>query len=682
MNLTRHRFKQSALAIIAGAFAAVLAPSEQITPSAWAAKNVKVADGPYAGQFFKPELTPYLIEPLDFFADECPDNKAVIRKSKQTGFTTLAIVASGYTFDIEPCDLFLIEPTDSSLSDFVSLKLQPTIEGSPALRKKVSAQVSRSGKGSTAYVKRFAGGTMLMGIATSSADLRGKTRKKIIRDEASEYPRDLSGQGSPHDMITGSYETFLATGDFKDLWISTPTNLGACWIDEEFEKGDQRYWHVPCPGCAEEFVLGLNCFVYANKFPFCAHFVAPCCGVPVEGHEKNDLVCKGRWIATAPAPGKFRSYHFDAFSSPFVPLDVIAQRIVDAGTDSAKLKTLYNLTYGLPYEIKADVPDHAELLKRVEPDLKRGHVPAKGLLLTAFADVQMRGIWLEIVATAPNRETWSVDALYIDGDTGSVDGAVFDRLKHETIDRQFPDAFGRDRALDALAIDSGYRSHVVYSWVRRNQRVHPDSGHDVILATKGLEGWGRAAIGQPVLVDIALGGTRIKQGCKVWGLGTWPLKGAVYTDLKQELPAAPEAPLAPDGYCHFGSWNDEVYFMQLTSEALEDVTYRGRKTGSRWVRHRQNHFLDCRVGNKALAEYLGLSSTTPEQWSALARKRGLPDELSKVDLFTYRGAASVHDPAQAEQVIVARKEAERQAKDQAPRVSWITPPRRGGWLKR
>ncbi len=31
---------------------------------------------------------------------------------------------------------------------------------------------------------------------------------------------------------------------------------------------------------------------------------------------------------------------------------------------------------------------------------------AEGLLLVGFADVQMRGLWLNIVAFAPNGESW------------------------------------------------------------------------------------------------------------------------------------------------------------------------------------------------------------------------------------------------------------------------------------
>ncbi|WP_363325396.1 terminase gpA endonuclease subunit [uncultured Methylobacterium sp.] len=353
---------------------------------------------------------------------------------------------------------------------------------------------------------------------------------------------------------------------------------------------------------------------------------------------------RGRWIATAPRPGAYPSYHFDALSSPFVPWDKIAERAVVAGDDPNKVKAFYNLTLGRPYELRGDAPDHERLMARRESDLKRGRVPARGLLLTAAADVQMRGIWLEILAHAPNRETWVVEALYLDGDTADPRGDVFEKLRREALDREFPDAFGRKRRIDALAIDSGYRSHVVYAFVRENQRLHPDTGREMILATKGADGWGRPAIGQPTLVDIDLDGRKIKQGGKVWLVGTWSIKGAFYADVRKDGVAAGRS-VDPDGYCHFATWLDEVYFRQITSEYITDDRKRGRisKVWKLRVSEKDNHYLDCRVYNLALAEYLGASTMAPDEWAALARARGLPDELSTPDLFTPARRQSVSD---------------------------------------
>jgi phage terminase large subunit GpA-like protein len=74
----------------------------------------------------------------------------------------------------------------------------------------------------------------------------------------------------------------------------------------------------------------------------------------IEERDRGLMVRAGRWIATAPAPGRKPGYHFDALSSPFVPWDKVAERYVDAAGDPQKLKAFYTLTLGLPFEMKPD----------------------------------------------------------------------------------------------------------------------------------------------------------------------------------------------------------------------------------------------------------------------------------------------------------------------------------------
>ncbi len=194
-------------------------------------------------------------------------------------------------------------------------------------------------------------------------------------------------------------------------------------------------------------------------------------------------------------------------------------------------KDYANLVLGRPYKFRGDAPDYVRLMERREEGLRQGHVPAKGLLLVAAADVQMRGIYVEVTAYAPDGQSWLVDAAYLDGETEAPDAQVFTDLLAFTVDRTFPDAFDGRRRIDALGIDAGYRSHVVYSFVRTNQRIHPGSGLDILLALDGRHGWNLPAIGVPKLVDIDLEGRRTKQGCKLWPVGTWSLKSSLYTDL-------------------------------------------------------------------------------------------------------------------------------------------------------
>jgi phage terminase large subunit GpA-like protein len=634
------RFTRSAAAVMGAAIAAALMPGELMAPSAWAEKNMIVADGPFAGQPFDLALTPYLREPLDFFSDQVPDNAAAFRKSKQIGASTLAIAAIGYTAAIEPCDVMLIEPTDESLKEFASLKLEPTIEASPALRKAVRAQVSRSGKGSTSRIKRFAGGSLLMAIASSTAALRGKTRKKVIRDEAAEYDDDLDGQGSPHDMIAGSYTTFLASADWKNLAISTPKIKGACRIDAEFNAGDQRFWHIACPGCGEKFFFKFDRkeFIFNEVYPFEAHYVAPCCGVVIDAAQRTPLVrnaesAGGGWIATAPAPGKSRSYHFDALSSPFVPWDEIAKGYVESKDDPSKLKAFFNLVLGLAFEVKGDAPDHVRLLERRE-DYEPGKIPARGLLLVAGADVQHSGIWVEVVAYASNGESWSIEHHFLEGETSDPHGGAWLALD-KIYEHKFPDAFGAFRQIDALAVDAGDggRANQVYAWSRLRARVR---------AIKGMSGWTYPAIGTPTRVDIRLSGKKIRGGATLWPVGTWSLKATHYANLNKEgLKAGALAD--PPGYCHHHLGCDERYFRQQTAEYLKTVTVRGRSSRI-WQESGPNHLLDCRIYAMAMADYLGLGRMTPEQWAQLAQLRGVPAVLKNPDLLAPESVQIVARP--------------------------------------
>ena len=640
-----------ALAIVVRALVAVLTPPEQIDPPTWAERNLIVPDGPRKLEGWSRQLTPFVAEPLNHTSVDSPVNEFCVMKSAQTGFTTLMIAAIGHTIDVEPCDQMIVQPTDGALTDFNSKKLQIAIDHSPSLSAKVAPQTARSGKASTTYEKRYGASSLTLALASSTADLRSKSVRKVWLDEIDEYADDLDGQGSPFDMVEARQESFLQDGSWKRAYVSTPTIKGGSHIERYWEGSDKRKWFVKCPHCRDEtgensefvFEFGPN-FRYTEEWPFRAYYVAPCCGSVIEEYERRDLVRAGRWKATDPGPGKMPGYHFNAMSSPFVPWAKIAERAVKAGSDVAKQKTFYNLTLGLPFEMKGDAPDHVRLFERREDGLPSYRVPPGGLLLTAAADVQMRGIWYEVKAWAPNGESWVVDAGYCDGDTSSPDSESFALLHKATIGRDFDDAFGGKRRLDALGVDSGYRSHVVYSWVRQNQRLNPDTGKDVVLALDGRDGWALPAIGMPKLVDIDLGGRKIREGCKLWPVGTWSLKGTIYDDLRKEgLKSG--ALRDPDGYCHFPLWLDMQYFEQITAEYLADEKFRGR-TRKVWKVRRDNHLLDCNVYNRALAEYLGLSTTTADEWANLARHRGLPAEVTKRDLFSAPAPAPAEAPPQ------------------------------------
>jgi phage terminase large subunit GpA-like protein len=655
-------FKHSAADIFSRAVADGLRPAEELTPSEWAAAHLTVPDGPLAGQKFSLAQTPYLREPLDMLGPDSPVNEIAVMKSAQTGFTTMLIAAIGFVIDRAPCHVALIQPTQDALSDFNRLKLDPAIKASPTLRRKVATQTSRSSAGSTMHNKAFPGGSIALAIASSAADLRSKTVRVLLRDEIDQYPDDLDGQGSPLEISDGRLMAFLNQGDWKKVDVSTPTVKGASKIERRYEDGDKRRWRVPCPHCGGEFTFEFSGLRYSETFPHKAHYVAPCCGSIIENHEKRELLRRGRWVATAPRPGAFPSYHLSALESPFVPFDAIAAERVAVGDDPTRLRTFDNLWLGIPHEVQGDSPDAESLMLRREEGLKRGHIPARGLVLVASADVQGAGIWFEVIAIASNRESWVVDAGYLSGATDSPDGEAFQQLR-EILDRDWPDEWGRTRKLDALGVDSGFRSHVVYSWVRANQRARVNTkGADTVLALKGGEGWDRPAIGLPSVVDINFAGRRVRGGAAVRVVGTFSLKAVFYEDL-WKLGTKSGKSSDPPGMCHFPDFIDDVYFKQLTSEyVVNEIGRRGRPRRVWRLRHgRDNHLLDCRVYNLALAEYLGLQKITSDEWAMLARERGTPggEELALWKAVARAGAEG--------------QDADREASESVAEVALVAP---------
>lgn len=634
-------------------------PPKPMSLSEWLGENLVLVDGDNAGRPWSIKGAPYLAEIADCLVDEHPCNLVAIRKSQQSGASILALGWCLYIADREPANTLYAAPSIDLLRDVNSGKLQPLIEAWHRRigREVIKKQVPRSGEGSSTYEKVFAGGRLWLANANSVTDLSSKTIKKGVKDELSKW-QDIEGADDPETLFFGRFTAFRRRRNYKILEISTPEldlgdpeRLGHCRIDRSFRAGDQRYWHVPCPHCGEVFVHDFKQFRIDVERPGRSFYPCPHCGSVIDDSARPAMIRAGSWRATAPGADRHPSFHIDAFVSLMMSYEAIAEDWLKAERKGEiGRKGFANLTLGKPYEYRGDAPDHVRLMERREEGLKRGHIPPKGLFLTAAADVQGAGVWFEVVAWGANRESWTVEAKYLPGSTESPDGEAFAQLVH-WLEREWPDAFGRTRKLDALAVDSGFRSHVVYAWTRRQAfRINPNAGAGVVHAIKGVEGWGRPAIGAPSSVNIDLEGARISNGAKVWPVGTWPLKSALYADLgkpgrKSGLPED------PPGYCHFGEWLDENYFKQLTAEELTDETYRGR-VRRKWKQLRpDNHFMDCRVYNMALAEHLGLSIMTDAQFAALARDRGMPPS-DAMPLFA-AAASTEAVPASSQTAVVS-----------------------------
>ena len=527
----------------------------------------------------------------------------------------------GYIAVKDPARSMIVFPTLSTVGDFNREKLQPMIDESPVVNRAIRLSSRRSAQGSTLLSKRFTGGSITLTGANSTADLRSKTIKYMACDEIDEWDLDLAGQGNPMKMVDARQISFHDLGTWKKLQASTPTIKDQSRIDDAFEAGDQRNWQVPCPHCGERQRLefgtkGDNYGLKFNKeWPFNAHYVCRHNGCIIEHHEKREMVRADIWIPENAGPGIQPSFHLDALTSLVTTWDKIAEAFVEVKDDPQELKTFYNLTLGQSWEDRGEAPEWKILLLRRE-DYPLRQVPPGALVITVACDVQMDGIYYETVAWGPNRETWSIDFGFLEGKTADIDDPVWTEKMLELYERTYPDAYGSEWPLDAMAVDSGYNSHIVYDWCRR----HPKA-----MAIKGEDGWFHAPIAKaPSLKDINLNGKTIKRGAKLWAIGTWPLKSAFYANLRKEG-RKDGAELDPPGYCHYSEQHDERYFRQATAGYLRESKVKG-KIKKFWDHRGHNHWHDCRIYNMGLADHLGLTRMTEDDWIDLAVARGVPED--------------------------------------------------------
>lgn len=604
---------RSALAIVAAALAAGMAPPKEVAAADWAKENLVVADGPRAGQKWDPDLTPQLVEPLNMLSSSAGHNQVVLRKSSQVGATGIGIAWMGSIAVNNPAKAMVIFPTITAVQDFNREKLQPTIEASPALKERIRKQTTRSSRGSTALAKVFPGGSLVLTGANSSVDLRSKTVKFQHRDEIDDWPLDLDGQGDPEEMADARLIAFHATGDYMVFKSSTPTIQGISRIDAAFEAGDQRFWMVNCPHCdaRQTLVFGGKDKDHGLKFetgpPYRAYYLCRENGCVIEHHEKPAMVRDGEWIATNDN-GIYPSYHLDVISSLLTTWDKVAEKFTSAKDDPQKLKGFVNLWLGESWEERGDAPEWQQLMVRRE-DYPRGVIPAGGLIFTLAVDVQGNGLFYEVVAWGRDKQSWSIDAGFLEGDTAEPSASVWKNLTALAA-REYTDQRGGHWPVDQIAVDSGFNTFAVYDWVSRHAKA---------MAVKGMPNWYAPAIGTPSKASTSYSGKKTKK-VLLWPVGTWQLKAAMYAYLRKPGIVHGEQ-TDPAGYCHFSQFHDERFFRQLTAEYIREKEVKGRMVKD-WVARGDNHFHDCRIYGMAAFDRLGGNSMTPAQWDAVAANRG------------------------------------------------------------
>lgn len=547
------------------------------------------------------------------------------RKSSRVGYTKILLAAIGYFAEHKRRNQVVYQPTDDDADDFVKTELDPMLRDVAPMERVFPAYLRRH-KDNTLRQKKFLGSVCHIRGGKAAKNYRRLTVDVVMIDEVDAFDLDVENEGSPVSLARKRLEG----ATFPKLVIgSTPKLKGFSLIEAREQQAVMRLrYHVPCPHCGEEHVLtwggreSAHGMKWTDGDPETAAQVCPSCGSLYTQAEYLRVWERGRWKDSTGVwlddAGRFRgaddrllptplsvAFHVWTAYSPQTTWPAIVREFLGAvakarAGDKGELKAFHNTTLGESWEEEAEKADAGDLQARAEP-YPLGRVPAGGLVLTAGVDVQGRRFEVVVWAWGRGEEAWAVDHAVIDANP--ADDRDWDERLHPYLQRRFEHAHGAELRIEATAIDTGgHFTHQAYNFVRRHRGAR-------YFAIRGNPQLGQPVKGRSSLQDVSWRGKVIKQGVRLWAVGTDTAKDLFFGRLQVREPGP--------GRVHFSSELPRAFFDQLSAEARMLMrTPSGEQY--RWVKqHERNEALDCTVYAIFSAHALDLHRYTDRLWARL-----------------------------------------------------------------
>lgn len=303
----------------------VLSQPEDMPVWQWLEKHVVLTERETATPgSFKTDTRPYVREPLEGFRDKSVTD-LVLCFGTQTAKTMTIMGGTAWKLCNDPMNLLWVMPNLDLARTFSTNRWRPFLEDCPPLR----AQKPNDRHLYTTCGQTFSRATLKFVGSNSPANLASHPAGFIVMDETDKFKLRTAREAGALQNAEERSKSFHYPLRVK---TSTPTTTdGVIW--GEFLKGDQRYFHVPCPICQNMIRLNWKQIrwwdkdesesktasgdwdlekVIRNAFYRCQE-----CDQKIYNHEKEAMLLKGDWKATNPNPLRgFRSYHLNSLYAP------------------------------------------------------------------------------------------------------------------------------------------------------------------------------------------------------------------------------------------------------------------------------------------------------------------------------------------------------------------------------
>ncbi|MBK7251938.1 MAG: phage terminase large subunit family protein [Gammaproteobacteria bacterium] len=528
--------------------AALWAPPPVLTVSQWADRFRQLSRESSAepGQW-QTSRVPYLREVMDSLNDPATE-QVWFQKSAQVGATEALNNLVGFFMSQDPAPLLVVQPTVEMAETWSKDRLGPMIRDTAALSGLVASAKAREGT-NTLLAKEFPGGRLALAGANSAAGLASRPVRVLLMDEVDRYPPSASDEGDPCNLAMKRTQTFWNRRVFA---CSTPTLKGHSRIEAGYLSGDQRQFWVPCPHCGEFQTLKWSQVKYDEDAPKDARYCCEHCGTLIDEVDKNGMVSRGEWRASARFNG-IASFRISELYSPFSTWGRMAAQYEQDKKFPETLKTFVNTSLGEPFESQGDGVEGTGLVARRESYTAQS-LPEGVLLLTAGVDVQGNRLEVSVWGWGADEEAWRVEHVVLRGDPGTP--SLWNDLD-ELFRKRYVTDDGRELIIEAAAIDSGgHFTQTVYGYCATRKKYR-------LWAIKGFAGFGK-------LIWPKAASKAGKTSGDLFLVGVDTAKDLLYGRLRSILDDGP-------GYIHFDATFDQADADQISGEKIIYKMVGGRR---------------------------------------------------------------------------------------------------------
>lgn len=395
----------------------LIEPKVYLTVSAWARLETD----------FDLEALPWHPEVMDALG--APETAEVgLLGPSQIGKSTIGLCWVGWIIDRDPGDFGMVQPDRAATQTFVVTRLQPFIEKTPALRKKLLPVASAN----NIFLKQFQGMFIHSAWPVPSQLAQRPWRFGWV-DDNDQIAADIggteeeSGQGSIIGLISGRQTSF--EGRDTKFVSSSPADESGGKTEAFVEGGTDERLQPVCPSCGDRWEIDIMRDLRFDdkstpeKAEATAHVICSN-GCALKADERRAVLrslielpnCG--FVASKPEAGlRRRTFRVDGLMG-FTSWESLARSWREAQIawatrqDEGPLRTFVNTKGGKNYRsvLSGEKPlASSELGKRRDRTFAIGTVPAGVKVIVIVVDAQAHGFECAAIGFGDGLESWLID---------------------------------------------------------------------------------------------------------------------------------------------------------------------------------------------------------------------------------------------------------------------------------